>query len=122
MAVIISGTNGVTFPNSTTQSSANNASSYVCYWKNNTRNTAGRDCGTVYQNTSGSTRYVLFAYQNYGQYIYLDNVNGSTTQIGYCQAGGGAPWNTTFIIVPNGYYYQFPGANPTIYSWTEWQT
>jgi len=96
--------------------------SYTVYWNNNTQVTVGRDTGTVYQNTSGRTRFVLFAYQSYGGYIYLDNVNGSTTQIGYCQAGGGAPWNTAFIVVPNGYYYQFAGGPPAFYySWTEWQ-
>jgi hypothetical protein len=123
MSVTINGTSGLTFNDASTQAtSAIAGTTYTCYWANGNRDTAGRDAGTVYQNTSGKTRFVLFAYQIYGQYMYLDAVNGSTTRIGYNQAGGGAPWNTTFIVVPNGYYYQFAGSNPSvIYSWTEWQ-
>ena len=98
-----------------------NPSTYTVYWVNNTQVTAGRASATVYQNTSGKTRYVLFAYQNFSGNIYIDNVNGSTTAVSYNQAGGGAPWNTTFIIVPNGYYYQFSGGTPTYLGWTEWQ-
>ena len=62
---------------------------------------------------------MLFAYFNCGGPIYCDAVNGSTTPIVYTQAGGGAPWNTAFFCVPNGYYYQVPAASG-IYGWTEW--
>ena len=81
--------------------------------------TTGRAGGTVYQNTSGKTRFVLFAYTNTSGTIYVDNVNGSTTGINYCQSGGGAPWNTAFFLVPNGYYYQVPSGS--YYGWTEWE-
>lgn len=121
MTTTVSGTSGIIFPDSSVQSASSAVSGFTCYWANGTQQTAGRAGNTVYQNTSGKTRFVLYAYQILGGYIYIDNVNGSTTKAGYNQAGGGAPWNTTFIVVPNGWYYKFENTSTVIYSWTEWQ-
>jgi hypothetical protein len=111
--------NGSTWQ-STAPVSTQPGTSITVYWVNGSQVTSGRVGGTVYQNTSGKTRFVLFAYRNGSGYVYVDNVNGSTTAISYNQAGGGAPWNTTFFLVPNGYYYQLP--TPGSYDgWTEWE-
>ena len=96
------------------------STSQICYWSNNVQKTAGRAGNTVYQNTSGRTRFVVFAYTFLGALVYVDNVNGSTTEIGFCQAGGAAPWNTISFMVPTGYYYQIAGVPSTYYAWTEW--
>ena len=111
--------NGTTWT-STTPASTQPGTSITVYWVGGSQVTAGRAGNTVYQNTSGKTRFVLFAYTNNSGNVYVDNVNGSTTAITYNQAGGGAPWNTTFFLVPNGYYYQVP-AGGSYYGWTEWE-
>ena len=110
--------NGTTWA-STTPASTQPGTSITVYWVNGNQVTAGRSGATVYQNTSGKTRFVLVAYSNSAGYVYVDNVNGATTAISYNQAGGGAPWNTTFFLVPDGYYYQVPSGG--YFGWTEWQ-
>ena len=109
--------NGTTWTSTTPTQPGTNI---TVYWVGGSQVTAGRAGNTVYQNTSGKTRFVLFAYTNNSGNVYVDNVNGSTTAITYNQAGGGAPWNTTFFLVPNGYYYQVP-AGGSYYGWTEWE-
>lgn len=111
--------NGTTWQ-STTPASTQPGTSITVYWVNGSQITAGRAGGTVYQNTSGKTRFILLAYQNNSGNVYVDNVNGATTAITYNQSGGGAPWNTTFFLVPNGYYYKVP-AGGSYYGWTEWE-
>jgi hypothetical protein len=115
--------NGTTWTSATPSQPAQPGTSITAYWINGGVQTAGRAGGTVYQNTSGKTRFVLLAYINVAGNVYVDNVNGSTTVITYMQSGGGAPWNTTFFLVPNGYYYQVPsgGSGGSYYGWTEWQ-
>jgi hypothetical protein len=116
------GSNGLIFSDSSQQTSAAfSPSTLTVYWYNNSVVTSGRATSTVYQNTSGKTRYVLFAYTNTGGPVYVDNVNGSTTAINYIQGGGSAPWNTIFFIVPNNYYYKINPSVGSIYGWTEWQ-
>ena len=107
MSLVLDGTNGVTFNNSSTQSvGAVGAGSQT--WQNLT---ASRALSTTYTNSTGLSIQVLFCGGGNGTYVATVNSVSLTSVVQVNQTGVQA------FIVPNGQTYQITGA--TVGNWSE---
>ena len=117
MPVTISGAAGVTFNDSTTQSTAAVPGIGV----GQTWQTPSRSAGTTYTNSTGKPILIVVsglanASNTWYTYIYVDGV-----QLSFAYGGGGASayyWFPVSVIVPNGSTYSVTAVGG-INLWTE---
>ena len=104
MTTKIDGTNGIVFPDSTTQGTAGIGISQT--WQNFT---SSRALGTTYTNSTG--RPIMIAVTAYniggsGDKAISFYINGSVVMVNGSFSSTGTPYQSGSLIIPNGATYQ----------------
>ena len=120
MTTKIDGTNGIVFPDSTTQGTAGIGISQT--WQNFT---SSRALGTTYTNSTG--RPIMIAVTAYnaggsGDKAISFYINGSVVMVNGSFSSTGTPYQSGTLIIPDGATYQAAttgGVTLTLYAWWE---